>query len=161
MRAAAFAAERRRSMANQFFACRMADASQRRKVRQETLSEDNWTWSPQWIVAMHYPEKWGFVQFSTFFVGSANDIVYAMNPIDSAKWALRQVYYWQSYYRAAHNAYTSDPAQLELGTPPPDGFSWPPKIEATAHQFRAEITRLSDSSVVWITQDGCCRVEHK
>lgn len=25
--------------------------------------EDNWVWSPQWVVDMHYPEMWGFVQF--------------------------------------------------------------------------------------------------
>ena len=27
--------------------------------------EDNWVWSPQGQVAMHLPEKWGMLQFST------------------------------------------------------------------------------------------------
>jgi len=27
------------------------------------LKEDNWVWSPQGVVNMHVPEKWGFVQF--------------------------------------------------------------------------------------------------
>jgi hypothetical protein len=27
------------------------------------LKEDNWVWSPQRVVNMHVPEKWGFVQF--------------------------------------------------------------------------------------------------
>jgi len=27
--------------------------------------EDNWVWSPQGVVDMHRPEKWGYVQFST------------------------------------------------------------------------------------------------
>ncbi len=26
--------------------------------------EDNWVWSPQWVVDMHRPEMWGYVQFS-------------------------------------------------------------------------------------------------
>ena len=27
------------------------------------LPEDNWVWSPQGVVNMHVPEKWGFVRF--------------------------------------------------------------------------------------------------
>lgn len=27
------------------------------------LKEDNWVWSPQGLIDMHVPEKWGFVQF--------------------------------------------------------------------------------------------------
>ena len=27
--------------------------------------EDNWVWSPQGVVNMHVPEKWGYVRFST------------------------------------------------------------------------------------------------
>ena len=27
--------------------------------------EDNWVWSPQGVIDMHRPEKWGYVQFST------------------------------------------------------------------------------------------------
>jgi hypothetical protein len=30
----------------------------------EDKPEDNWVWSPQWVIDMHQPEKWGFVQFS-------------------------------------------------------------------------------------------------
>ena len=31
--------------------------------------EDNWVWSPQGIVDMHRPERWGYVQFSTAEAG--------------------------------------------------------------------------------------------
>lgn len=27
--------------------------------------EDNWVWSPQGVIDMHQPDKWGYVQFST------------------------------------------------------------------------------------------------
>lgn len=27
------------------------------------LKEDNWVWSPQGVINMHVPEKWGFVEF--------------------------------------------------------------------------------------------------
>lgn len=29
----------------------------------EGLKEDNWVWSPQGLINMHVPEKWGFVRF--------------------------------------------------------------------------------------------------
>lgn len=33
------------------------------KYRKLPGREDNWVWSPQGLVNMHVPEKWGFVQF--------------------------------------------------------------------------------------------------
>ncbi len=30
----------------------------------EGIKEDNWVWSPQGIINMHAPERWGFVRFS-------------------------------------------------------------------------------------------------
>ena len=33
-------------------------------VTGKPLPEDNWVWSPQGLVNMHYPEMWGVVQFS-------------------------------------------------------------------------------------------------
>ena len=35
--------------------------------------EDNWVWSPQGIINMHYPEMWGFVQFSDKSAGEGTD----------------------------------------------------------------------------------------
>jgi hypothetical protein len=42
------------------------DGRYRRAIDPETgepFPEDNWVWSPQGLVAMHYPEMWGFVIF--------------------------------------------------------------------------------------------------
>ena len=33
--------------------------------------EDNWVWSPQGVVDMHRPERWGYLQFSTAKSGQA------------------------------------------------------------------------------------------
>ena len=32
--------------------------------------EDNWVWSPQGVINMHIPGKWGYVQFSTAIAGT-------------------------------------------------------------------------------------------
>ncbi len=33
------------------------------------LKEDNWVWSPQGVVDMHRPQRWGFVEFTTQSTG--------------------------------------------------------------------------------------------
>lgn len=33
-------------------------------VKREGLREDNWVWSPQAVIDMHQPERWGYVQFA-------------------------------------------------------------------------------------------------
>jgi len=32
-------------------------------VKKPNVPEDNWVWSPQWLVDMHEPARWGFVRF--------------------------------------------------------------------------------------------------
>jgi len=56
------------------------------------LPEDNWVWSPQGLINMHYPEMWGFVQFSTKVVGTDCED-FQPKKADSLKWVLRNVYY--------------------------------------------------------------------
>ena len=41
------------------------------KVPREQHPEDNWVWSPQGVIDMHRPERWGYVQFSTAEPGKA------------------------------------------------------------------------------------------
>ena len=35
-----------------------------RYVKVQGLKEDNWVWSPQGVVNMHVPDRWGYVRFS-------------------------------------------------------------------------------------------------
>ncbi len=51
----------------------------------------NWGWSPQGLINFHYPEMWGFVQFSDITVGERSDR-FNWNNIKDVKWILRQVY---------------------------------------------------------------------
>ncbi len=52
-------------------------------VTQKSLPEDNWVWSPQGLVNMHYPEMWGMVQF----VESADDYQFDLPQVENVKWA--------------------------------------------------------------------------
>lgn len=79
------------------------------------LPEDNWVWSPQGLVAMHYPERWGELVFLA--AGQDERDAFAGNPEHDAillAGALMPVYYRQREFHAAHGRYAADPAELGL-----------------------------------------------
>jgi hypothetical protein len=115
--------------------------------------EDNWVWSPQGIVNMHYPEMWGFIQFSAKTAGTGNEDFVA-KPGEKAKWALRKIYYEEHTYKNRHDEYTSDIKKLGLESYKVDGYIWPPEIEATKDLFMAIIKSNDGKDTIRIKQDG-------
>ncbi len=59
--------------------------------------EDNWVWSPQGVVDMHYPEMWGYLQFSKETVGTKK-VSFIKKNEEGAKWYLRLIYYKERNY---------------------------------------------------------------
>ena len=116
------------------------------------LPEDNWVWSPQGLIAMHYPEMWGFVQFSDLKPGEGWDR-YFRYPEDDAKLALMKLYYAQRTYFREHGRFSDDAGELGLVEAPVDGVSWPPTITVTPRMFEATVA-ASDGKTVSLTQDG-------
>ncbi len=125
----------------------------------KSLPEDNWVWSPQGLIAMHYPEMWGLVQFTVAEVGSA-EIPYVEDDHEPIRWALRQVYYAETDYRTQHGKYTSIWSELK-----PDisvsGCTWPPDLEATTDQFEAMTVSDDGETVFYIAHDGRLRQESR
>ena len=58
--------------------------------------EHNWVWSPQGVIDMHRPERWGILQFSTAAPGTT---VFVPDPAQPARDYLHRVYYAQRDYR--------------------------------------------------------------
>ena len=54
------------------------------------LPEYNWVWSPQQVINMHEPERWGYVFFASQQVGA--DIGFAIPKDEHVKWAMYEVY---------------------------------------------------------------------
>ncbi len=119
----------------------------------KSLPEDNWVWSPQGIIDMHYPEMWGFLQFSGKAAGEGND-PFKWNQIENAKWALRKVYYAERGYFMAHGEFTANLPELALDAPVPAGYAWPPKVYTTPDLFEAITSSVDGKTVVHIRQDG-------
>lgn len=117
------------------------------------LPEDNWVWSPQGVIDMHYPEMWGMVQFSGSPAGGAPDS-WREDPAQAAKWALREVYYAQRAYRATHQRYAANYGQLGLKQGAVPGYAWPPRVYATPYQFTARIEGKDGRAALSIEQDG-------
>lgn len=120
----------------------------------QPLPEDNWTWAPQGLINIHYPEMWGFLQFSGRTVGRGRDR-FASRPEDKVKWALRKIYYaeWAHYDEAG--AFSTDLAALGLKDDRDlrvRGWTLP-EIEATDSLFEAAVG--AKDGVSWrIRQDG-------
>jgi hypothetical protein len=117
------------------------------------LPEDNWVWSPQGLINMHYPEMWGFVQFSSAPPGSPPAPM-VMPPEEEVKRVLRQIYYREKEYFAQKHAFAPLLALLRLEKLTVKNFVVSPSIEVTTSSFEA-VASSDDGSVRWhIDQDG-------
>lgn len=76
--------------------------------------EDNWVWSPQGVIDMHRPERWGIVQFSTAKPGGAK---VQADPAGDARYLLHRVLYAQRDYRKATGKWASRLDELKLKGP--------------------------------------------
>lgn len=121
------------------------------------LPEDNWVWSPQGLVNMHYPEMWGFVQFSELTAGQGA-VAPSYREAEEAAWALRRVYYAERRHHAEHGSYTSDRDDLGFAGASVWGRYWSPTITACGGRFEAW-AELSGGTVLSITEDGRVRAE--
>ncbi|MCG2589587.1 carbohydrate-binding family 9-like protein [Rhodohalobacter sulfatireducens] len=76
--------------------------------------EDNWVWSPQGVIDMHLPERWGIIQFSTEAPGS--DVSFSHSDDLKYEWVLRQLYYRQGNYLRENGRFSNDLNKLEAQT---------------------------------------------
>lgn len=121
------------------------------------LPEDNWVWSPQGLVNMHYPEMWGVIQFTTNTIGTQT-VDYRPDPVEPLRWQLFSLYYAERNYRQHRGAFTTDLSLLNPG-PPETPASPLLRLTATADIFEAVGLGPDSTTAVSITQDGRLRRE--
>jgi hypothetical protein len=113
------------------------------------LAEDNWVWSPQGIVDMHAPERWGFLQFT-----KEEHTTFNLPAHFEAHRFLWRVFYAQRTYHRQHKRYAD---QLEaLGLQAPTGSF---EMEATSHYYQA--TYIKDQIKSSINHDGKISAHHE
>ncbi len=119
------------------------------------LPEHNWVWSPQGIIDMHAPERWGYLQFSTHMGG--RDTVAFVPPADAeARKLLWQVYDAQKKYFKAQGHYAASLQALDI---PEDsktikGEVLRLKLEGTSVQFTVTVNSGVLTDMLTVDQDG-------
>lgn len=125
------------------------------KGSDQPLPEDNWTWVPQGVINIHYPEMWGYVQFSDRKAGSGGDR-FADRPEEKVKWALRRIYYRERALLEEKGGFAADLGALGLKSEKEmkvKDWLYPPVIHTTPSLFEAVYTNKAGAS--WhIRQDG-------
>lgn len=124
------------------------------------LPENNWVWSPQGIIAMHYPETWGIVQFSENIAGTKKDNI-IINELDKAKWALRNIYYAQKDYHILNKKYAEKYKLLKIKPIELREYYWNPTIQATDNTYEISIDSKNGKNKLVIYNDGLIKLIKK
>lgn len=119
------------------------------------LPEDNWVWSPQGEIAMHMPERWGYVYLSGHQPNQPDTFSY---PEDEAvRRFLWMLYYAQEEQFNAHKSYYKTIEAFSLSKEDwsllPQGYSI--EVEATRFSFYIKATS-KDGKAYLIDQSGYC-----
>ena len=123
------------------------------------LPEDNWTWGPTGQIAMHMPERWGFVYLSDRVVGAADANVKFTYPadfeIERLLWAM---FYAQEEHFNKTGRYMSTVWQFGLTD---KEWAMLPKgaklsVEAISHDYEITVTK-PDGKQIYIDVDGYLR----
>jgi hypothetical protein len=124
----------------------------------KTLPENNWVWSPQGVVNMHYPERWGYLLFAK---DNQNGKTFVL-PVDEKRKAyLWLVYYKQKSFFLKNGKYASSLQDLEVLTADVqvEGVSNRLHMEATTRQFCVYIT--DSKTTLSVNHDGLVQAVKK
>lgn len=98
--------------------------------------EHNWVWSPQGVVDMHRPEKWGIVQFTTDAPGTAALID---DPSLEARDFLMRIYYAQHEFKKQGGGWATTLEDLSLQEPMIPNAAEPPRLILSETDFEASV----------------------
>jgi hypothetical protein len=101
--------------------------------------ENNWVWSPQGLIAMHYPEMWGEVLFADG--GQSFEDSAEHRAIGGAA-NLMPVYYAQRKFHEDNGRFARD--MVELGLAPTRGF-W---VNGEGDRFFARFTGAHGTATI-------------
>lgn len=121
------------------------------------LSEDNWVWSPQGVINMHYPERWGMLRFSE---KSANDEMAEFKIPEKEELAqyLWLAYYKQRKYQAENKRYATSLSEISIPETivTKNAGTIQFEMHATHYQFLIELI-TENGQQMSITENGILR----
>jgi len=118
------------------------------------LPENNWVWSPQGVIDMHRPERWGYLLF-TDAAPDAQLPVFEMPYAELQRQWLWLVFYKQRQYMMEHRRYAASLHELGLDSSVHiNGMENTLTMEATSFQFTAFIAGGNDAAPISINNEG-------
>lgn len=121
---------------------------------EKVLPENNWVWSPQGVINMHCPERWGYLMFTHKKAGEKLP-VFHLPYSEKQKQFLWLIYYRQKEYFSKNHQYAS--TLTTLGVSPVsftvDGFENTLQMEASDLQFNASISKKGGKKI-YINDEG-------
>ena len=116
------------------------------------LPEHNWVWSPQGVVNMHYPERWGYLQFSK---QAPNSVTFNLPYAEDQKQYLWLIYYREKQWYNEHHSYALTLHDLNIDAQISINKKYNIlQLEATRHQFMALISDNENKAVWAINESG-------
>jgi hypothetical protein len=114
--------------------------------------EHNWVWSPQGIINMHSPERWGYLQFTK---NAVHNIAFSLPYAEQQKRYLWLIYYREKLWYREHHSYLLKLKKLGLKSNVMVGDRANTlKLEATGHQFMGLITDKQSGDTFTINTEG-------
>lgn len=123
----------------------------------KNLPEDNWVWSPQGLINMHFPERWGMALFSGNPVnGDKEDFEKPVEEeLNKYLWL---IYYKQQHFRREYGVYSNSLSKLNI---PPEGklgnTTFQLELTTDVHKFTA-ILETENGMKLSINQYGLFQV---
>lgn len=123
--------------------------------------EYNWVWSSTGLINMHYPERWGMIQFSKAKPGS-EPVDFKMPENESIISYLWLVYYKQQHFKGQHKRYASNLVELGLSEKDKCLGSDDFKINLTATSNQFTVQMVSDDGLfLSLDETGLLRKKQK
>ena len=120
--------------------------------------EDNWVWSPQGIINMHRPERWGYVQFSDAKPGT---VEFQRDPTERGRDALMEVYHLQKSFQKRNSRWAVSWDELNAAANLFADFPEAPILKLTPEGYdvtlaiplgdnRTQTWRVQQDSRLWV-----------
>ncbi|KJF41829.1 carbohydrate-binding family 9-like protein [Draconibacterium sediminis] len=121
------------------------------------IPEDNWVWSPQGVINMHYPERWGLIQFSS----NAQKPTHSSFQLPKQELLARHlwhVFYAQRDYQREHKTFCNDLDTLGIqSNGKENNTSFSLELNTSGNTYTATLT-TNNNLMISIDQDGLLRI---
>ena len=124
----------------------------RKDTKGKVLPENNWVWSPQGVIDMHRPERWGYLLFTR---NADKHLQFELPYVEKQKQYLWLVYYKQQDYKHKNKRFATSLSDLGLEA---QGINIEGKMNeliltSTGHRFDVMI-KDGSGKAVYLNEDG-------